>query len=594
MSDMLTRAVTFGRAEGSDIPCVIATRAPVARGDGAEVLSCAPEHVDLSRAPLPLLVGHDQSRLAVGLVDAIRCTGEKVTGMARFATSPEAQAIRADVEAGIHRSLSVGYERTGIVATDDDTGATEYAWRPVETSIVSVPADTQAGFYRNHPYENSTMTNATTTQAPAASASVQASAQTPDQPASLAQTTSDNRAAEIVELCTRHNTIHLATGFIRNNTPLTDVKEQILNTLAMRDMLSGGHHNTRVEGGPSRDSELIVNTLVARMGGRVQGEVLGRATLIDLAERSLVASGQRVTQGEHRDAVFKRAFGGHTSSDFPALLNMATHRVLAQAMEDLQSPIKAIARKVNRSDFRAANSVRADAAPDLLKVNEHGEFKYGSLIEAANGWAISTYGRILALTRQAIINDDLGAFAAAVAGFAQSAVRLENDRLASMLLTSGKVDGQDVFDANRGTEIDDVLSADGLAAAVLALRGQRGLHGGLLAQQPGTLIVPAALEMRALQLVATLSPARTDDVQPFAGLSVAVEPRLDAVSATAWYLVARNQSALEYGYLDGAEGVQMVERLGFEVDGVEYRARLDFGCGWTAPVGWVKSTGTAA
>ena len=59
------------------------------------------------------------------------------------------------------------------------------------------------------------------------------------------------------------------------------------------------------------------------------------------------------------------------------------------------------------------------------------------------------------------------------------------------------------------------------------------------------------------------------------------------------YLVARNQAALEYGYLNGAEGVQMMERIGFEVDGVEYRARLDFGCGWAAPVGWVKSTGTA-
>ncbi|WP_333705912.1 hypothetical protein [Ottowia beijingensis] len=57
--------------------------------------------------------------------------------------------------------------------------------------------------------------------------------------------------------------------------------------------------------------------------------------------------------------------------------------------------------------------------------------------------------------------------------------------------------------------------------------------------------------------------------------------------------MARNQAALEYGYLNGAEGVQMMERIGFEVDSVEYRARLDFGCGWAAPVGWVKSTGTA-
>ena len=261
-------------------------------------------------------------------------------------------------------------------------------------------------------------------------------------------------------------------------------------------------------------------------------------------------------------------------------------------MENQQTPLKAIARKVNRPDFRILNTVRADSAPDLLKVNEHGEYKYGMLQEASNGWGVSTFGRILALTRQALINDDLGAFAAAVSGFAASAARLEADRLTAMLLNPGQVDGQTLFDADRGTAIDKALSAEGLAAAVLALRGQRGLHGGLLALQPGTLVVPAALELKALQLVSSLSPTRTDDVQPFAGLTVAVEPRLDDASTKAWFLVARNQPALEYGYLEGAEGVQLVERGGFEIDGVEYRARVDFGCGWAAPVGWVKSSGT--
>lgn len=590
MSDLLTRAVMFGRADGADIPCTIATTAPVGRGGEFEVLSCAPEDVDLSRAPLPLLIGHDQSRLAVGLIDGIRCTGDKVTGLARFGTSAEAQAIRADVEAGIHRSLSVGYERTGIRATNPESGATEYRWRPVEASIVSVPADASAGFYRNHSAENDMTTTATKT--PAAPTPVPA--QTPA-PADPIQTWKpDQRAEQILELCTRHGMADKALNIIQRSASVEAAKDMIINELAMRDALSGGHHNTRVERPMANDRELILNTLTSRMGGAASGPTLGRASLIDLAERALTAGGQRIAPGEHRDTIFQRAFGAGTTSDFPQLLNTAAARVLAQAMEDQQSPIKAIARKVNRPDFRILNSVRADSAPDLLKVNEHGEYKYGSLAEASNGWGVATFGRILALTRQAIINDDLGAFAAAISGFAASAARLEADRLASMLLTPGTVDGAPVFDATRGTSVDKALTAEGLAAAVLALRGQRGLHGGLLAQQPGTLIVPAALELKALQLVTSLSPARTDDVQPFSGLTVAVEPRLDAASATAWYLVARNQSALEYGYLEGAEGVQMVERGGFEVDGVEYRARLDFGCGWAAPVGWVKSTGTAA
>ncbi len=580
MNELSTRELTFGRAaEGELIPCTIATRTPVQRGDGMEVLSCAPGDVDLSRAPLPLIVSHDQSRLAVGLIEGIRATGEKVTGMARFASSAEAQAIRADVQAGIHRSVSVGYSRTGIVNQTDDV--IEYRWCPVEVSIVSVPADTEAGFFRNRSNESNPMT---ATQTPAASAPAPAS--------NPAQVNTDDRAAEIAELCTRHGVSHMAADLIRRGVEIADVKETILNAIALRDAASGGHHNTRVERSRPDDRGLVLNTLVARMGGRVDGEVLGRATVLDLAARTLNAAGQRVNYDDHRDAIYTRAFGAMTTSDFPHLLGAAAARVLAQQVEELASPIKSLARKVNRPDFRVLNTVRADSAPDLMKVNEHGEFKHGTIREAANGWALGTFGRILAMTRQAITNDDLGVFQSAIAGFAAAAARLEADLLAQAITSPGNVDGAPVF-ASGTNQVDKALSAEGLAAAVLALRTQRGLHGGLLSQQPGTLLVPAALEMKALQLVATVAATTTDDVQPFTGIAVAVEPRLDADSATGWYLVARNQIGLEYGYLDGAEGPQLTERAGFEVDGLEVRARLDFGCGWTAPLGWIKSTGTA-
>ena len=93
--------------------------------------------------------------------------------------------------------------------------------------------------------------------------------------------------------------------------------------------------------------------------------------------------------------------------------------------------------------------------------------------------------------------------------------------------------------------------------------------------------------------MASFAAVTADTVQPYS-LNVVVEPRLDVSSTSEWYLVAGNQSALEYGYLDGQQGVQITQRDGFEVDGLEVKARLDFGCGWVAPVGWVKSSGTSA
>jgi len=90
------------------IPCTIATSAPVSRYGVTEVLDCSPAGVDLSRAPLPLIVAHDTSDLSIGLVENLRAAGDRVTGEVRFSSSPEAQQVRADVVAGIHRSLSVG------------------------------------------------------------------------------------------------------------------------------------------------------------------------------------------------------------------------------------------------------------------------------------------------------------------------------------------------------------------------------------------------------------------------------------------------------------------------------------------------------
>ena len=160
----LLRSIAFERlaeaaADDAPIPCTIATQTPVQRYGVFEVLDCSETGVDLSRSPLPLIVSHDSQQLSIGLVENLRSMGDRVAGDVRFASSPEAQQVRADVLGGIHRSLSVGY-----VHLDEGTpvdGGFMYRWQPYEVSIVSVPADPQAGFFRSL---NMTMTNANQTR----------------------------------------------------------------------------------------------------------------------------------------------------------------------------------------------------------------------------------------------------------------------------------------------------------------------------------------------------------------------------------------------------------------------------------------------
>lgn len=564
----LTRELRFeappsDTAPDAPIPCTIATSAPVVRWGVVEVLDCSPAGVDLSRAPLPLIIAHDTGRLSIGLVENLAANGERVTGEVRFGTSPEAQQVRADVVAGIHRSLSVGY-----ALLDQGTpieGGAAYRWQPHEVSIVSVPADPAAGFFRSLHIPNTMKT-----------------------------TTLTRDADQITELCARHKLPELGNTLIERGATIEQANRAVLDELAARDRASGGHLNVtghRTEAG--RESSLIVETLVQRMGGKPRGETIRNADLTGLAVRALQAGGHRVSDADSRDRIFERALSTRMmgTSDFPSLLGTAAGRVLHDAYAAAPAALKAIARLNNAPDFRARSVARLGAAPNLEKVNEAGEFKYGAVNDYANGWTLATYGKIINLSRQALVNDDLGAFATLLRKFGEAAARREADELVSILVTPGNVDSAALFSTDRSSLITtSALALGTLSAAVAALRLQTE-DGQLVAQEPGYLIVPAALETTARQLMGQgYNPNTAATVNPYSTLQVIVEPRLDAASATTWYLAAANQSALEYGYLDGAEGVQISQQEGFEVDGLQIKARLDFGCGWVAPAGWVKAT----
>ncbi|MBS0467115.1 MAG: hypothetical protein JSR14_07865 [Proteobacteria bacterium] len=557
----LMRAIEFGRmaadiSADTAIPCTIATQTPVHRYGVAEVLDCSATGVDLSRSPLPLIVSHDAQQLSIGLVENLRATGDRVVGEVRFASSPEAQQVRADVLVGIHRSLSVGYAHLDEGAPIE--GGLMYRWQPYEVSIVSVPADPQAGFFRS----------STTTM-----------------------NTQDHET--INDLCTRHGFPQLSRDLNDRGASVEQARAAILEAMDVRDQQRRG--GSTVSMGLTRENPaqraLIENTLVAAFGGRPGGDVIRSTDLAGLAVRALEMQGVSVSATESRDRIIQRAM--HTTSDFPALLGSAVGRVLHAIYAEIQAPLKTVARLSNLQDFRARSVVRLGGAPSLERVNESGEFTYGSLSDTENGWRLTTYGRILALSRQAMVNDDLQGFSALLQKFAQAAARREADELAAILLTPSLVDGSALFHADRSSLIDKKLTLTGLGDAVKALRLQKEEDGGLILQEPANLVVPVSLEMAARQLVASFAAVTADTVQPYS-LNVVVEPRLDASSAAAWYLVAGNQTALEYGYLDGAQGVQITQREGFEVDGLEVKARLDFGCGWVSPIGWVKSSGTVA
>jgi len=276
--------------------------------------------------------------------------------------------------------------------------------------------------------------------------------------------------------------------------------------------------------------------------------------------------------------------GLHSTSDFPFILANVANKTLRSAYEAAPQTFKPFSRQTTNPDFKTIARTQLGDAPSLDKVNEAGEFKRGTVGEAREQYALATYGKVVAVTRQTIINDDLGAFTRLPEMFGRAAADLESDTVWGIITSNPTMgDGTTLFHATHNN-----LAASGAAIAVAPLgdgragmRKQKGLNGRLLNSIAKYLLVPASLETIAEQFVTqtNIVYTKSTDYNPFANkLQVLAEPRLDAASLISWYMAADPSQidTIEYAYLEGQEGVYLESRVGFDVDGVELKARLDF------------------
>jgi hypothetical protein len=262
-----------------------------------------------------------------------------------------------------------------------------------------------------------------------------------------------------------------------------------------------------------------------------------------------------------------------------------------------------IARRTTVADFKDVHRLQLGEAPQLEKVNESGEYKRGTIGEAQEKYRIETFGKVIGITRQVLINDDLDAFTRVPALFGTAAATLESDVVWGVIAANAAMaDGKALFHAshNNLAGTGAALDVSGLAKARAAMSHQKGVDGkATLNIRPAFLVVPTSLELNAEQLLAqTIVPTKPGDVVPASMRSLVVisEPRLDPASgAVPWYLFANPAAidTIEYAYLEGQEGVAMETRMGFDVDGIEIRARLDFGAKAIDWRGLYKNPGVA-
>ncbi|SNT73156.1 prohead protease/major capsid protein fusion protein [Paracoccus seriniphilus] len=581
--------------EERNVEVVWSTGAPVRRRDMAgpyiERLSLAPEAVDLSRLEgASVLDAHRQTavRDVLGTVRSATVDGKRGTALIQFSARPEVEPVWQDVLAGILRHVSVGYtvEEWSETTENGARVLTAVRWTPHEISLVPTPADPGA-----HIRMETEMTDTTTREG-----------------ADKAPTT-ETRAEANAEIRSIARIAGLDQSWIDGQIDAgadpDTARRAAFEALAKRSAPAIRTEQVRVEIGESQDDPAIRarqmgEALYARINPRHELSEPARryayATPVDMAKELLTLRGES-TMALSPASLVTRAL--HTTSDFPIILGDTVGRVLRDAYQAAPSGIRRLGRQTTARDFRSVNKIMLGEAPLLEKLDEHGEIKAGTMAEAREAYKVETWARKIGITRQVLVNDDLGAFADLARRMGQAAAETEA-RILVTLLEAGNgngptmSDGKTLFHADHGNKAGTgaAISDATLSAARLALRTQKGIEDRTIRVTPKHLLVPPALETTAEKWLASIAPATAADVNPFSGsLSLVVEPRL--TSPTRWYVTAEpgEIDGLEFAYLSGAEGPQVESRSGWDVDGVEIRVILDFGAGFIDHRGWFMNAG---
>jgi hypothetical protein len=305
-----------------------------------------------------------------------------------------------------------------------------------------------------------------------------------------------------------------------------------------------------------------------------------------MMEELLRARGERNVP---RDPVrlAERAF--HTTSDFPALLGAAANKMLAAAYQPVEPTYRQVMLRRDFKDFRAHRVVRPGDFPTLLELPEGGEIKSGTLSEGSENVYLKTFARNIRVTRQMLVNDDLGAFTDFAGMVGRRIADFENATAYAVLNTAsgdgptltsgGAVFGTGAARKNKAASGSDV-TLEALAAARAAVMSQKSQDGiPVSVGQQMILLVGPNQELKARQLTATLTPGQTTAVNPFAGFTRVV---VDAqIQGNRWYLFADPAATpvYVYGFLNGAEGPQVRSEKVSGHDGVEVEVIHDFGVG---------------
>jgi hypothetical protein len=286
-----------------------------------------------------------------------------------------------------------------------------------------------------------------------------------------------------------------------------------------------------------------------------------------------------------------------SSTSLPGILSNVANKVLLEGFLQMDDTWKKIVKIASVNNFQQHARFRMNGSFKFEKVGQDGELKHGNVSEQQFSQQIGTHGTMFSLTRQMIIDDDLGAFTDIPRAIGIGAADAISDAVWKCLLANAvQKDSHAFFSTehkNLVTGAETNLDVKGLTNAELAFSQQERSEGRPLGIPAKILLVPSSLKVAAEMLMKSLTLNETTkentpqpSINPHAGkYEVVSTPYLSSAaftgnSATAWYLFADplRLAALEVAFLGGQDR-PTVERADadFNILGIQFRGYIDFG-----------------
>ena len=393
------------------------------------------------------------------------------------------------------------------------------------------------------------------------------------------------RQAAIRTLCAKHNIKDELLNAMLDDMECTEdmASSKILVALGEQSVngktdATNNITNTAIHPGNGNiTKDALLNALNARSGvGELEkGNPYKLKSLMDMAE---IAVGKGASQCSTKSELVARAFN---TGDFADIITEGVRTVMRDEAK-IRTPLwRELANTENLPNFKETDLVQINDAPDLMAISEDGEYKQAIIKGSGEKIQLATFGREVAITRQAIINDDISLISKLPRKFMQAGYRLSDKLMFNAILAGKMGDGKDVFQAGAGNKWGNLttgITAGDYEKLIMALHksfATATTSGGDALDLRGEFLLASPDHASMLNAVLNTASKPDEYNAAYKKFAKVIETARMASINGAIGLTSKDFDSVIMGFLDGQMDPWLETGDGFTSDGAKFRITYD-------------------